>query len=189
MKSTEQLKKEHQAIKMMLKIMTEIARLLETGQGADLKDLNDILEFLRIFADRCHHGKEEELLFPALESAGVPRDRGPLGVMLSEHQSGRALIKDMDETLSAMARREERAGLNFARQARAFVELLTAHIDKEDNVLYPLAEARFNQKIQKKLTQGFEKIENEMVGPGRHQEFHRLLERLEEKYLKKTETG
>mgnify|MGYP003865111075 CR=1 FL=1 len=102
----------------------EVARLLEAGQGVDLKDLNDILEFLKIFADRCHHGKEEELLFPALETAGIPRDRGPLGVMLSEHQSGRALIKDMDEALSVMARGEERAGLNFARQARAYAELL-----------------------------------------------------------------
>ncbi|HAR35847.1 MAG TPA: hemerythrin [Acidobacteria bacterium] len=189
MKPTEELKREHQAIKLMLKIITEVARLLEAGQGVDLKDLNDILEFLKIFADRCHHGKEEELLFPALETVGIPRDRGPLGVMLSEHQSGRALIKDMDSALSGMARGEERAGLNLARQARAYAELLTAHIDKEDNVLYPLAEARLNQKIQKKLTEGFERIENEVVGPGRHQEFHQLLEKLEEKYLEKTQTG
>lgn len=188
MKPTEELKKEHQAIKLMLRIMSGVAGQLEAGLGVDLKDLNDILEFLRIFADRCHHGKEEELLFSALESAGVPRDRGPIGVMLSEHQSGRVLIKDMDEALSAMARGEERGGLNFARQARAYIELLTAHIDKEDNILYPLAETRLNQKILKKLNEGFERIENEVVGPGRHQEFHKLLEKLKEKYLDKTQT-
>lgn len=181
-------KKRHQAIKLMLRIMSGVAGQLESGLGVDLKDLNDILEFLRIFADRCHHGKEEELLFPALESAGVPRDRGPIGVMLSEHQSGRVLIKDMDEALNAMARGEERGGLTFARQARAYTELLAAHIDKEDNVLYPLAEARLNQKILKKLNEGFERIENDVVGPGRHQEFHKLLEKLKEKYLEKTQT-
>lgn len=104
MKPTDELKKEHRAIKIMLNILTEVARRLEAGRGADLKDLSDILEFLKVFADRCHHAKEEELLFPAMEKAGISGDQGPIGVMLADHQAGRALIKDMDESVSGITR-------------------------------------------------------------------------------------
>ncbi len=189
MKSTDELKKEHRAIKIMLNIMTELARRLEAGQGADLKDLNDILEFLMIFADKCHQAKEEELLFPALEKAGIPGEQNQVRARLAEHQAGRALVKDMDEAVSGIARGEDRAGLNFARQARAYAELLAAHIDKEDNVLFPLADKRLSQKARGKLKIGFENIERQIVGPGRHQEFHRLLDRLAGKYLVRDESG
>ena len=189
MKPTEELKNEHLAIRFMLEIMTDMSRRLEAGQGADLKDLNDVLAFLRIFADRCHQAKEEQLLFPALEKAGVARERGPIGIMLDEHQAGRSLIKDMDDALNGMVRGEDRAGLNFARQARAYAELLSGHIDKEDNILFPLADTRLDRKTQDSLKKGFERIEREVIGPGRHREFKRLLDRLGKKYLKKTESA
>ncbi len=189
MKPIEDLKREHQAIKLMLTILTEVARELETGQAADLKDLNDILEFLKVFADRCHHAKEEQLLFPALEKAGLPREQGPLEVMLNEHNEGRIQVKVMEEALDGIARGQERAGLNFARQARAYVDLLAGHIDKEDNVLYPLADDRLGRKARETLEAGFERLEREIIGPGRHQEFQRLLERLEKKYLEPDISG
>lgn len=189
MKPTDELKKEHRAIKIMLNILTEVARRLEAGRGADLKDLSDILEFLEVFADRCHHAKEEELLFPAMEKAGISGEQGPIGVMMAEHQAGRALIKDMDESVSGITRGEDRAGLNFAHQARAYADLLAAHIEKEDTILYPLADSRLSKKTQENLKKGFEHIEREIVGPGRHQEFHRLLDSLEEKYLVQAESG
>lgn len=189
MKPTDELKKEHRAIKIMLNILIELAGRLETGQGADLKDLNDILEFLRIFADRCHHAKEEELLFPAMEKAGIPGEQGPIAAMLAEHQASRTLVRDMDEAVNGIARGEDRAGLNFARQARAYAELLAAHIEKEDNILYPLADSHLSKKTQENLKEGFDHIEREIVGPGLHQEFHRLLDRLEERYLVQAESG
>lgn len=189
MKPTDELKKEHRAIKIMLNILTEVARRLEAGRGADLKDLSDILEFLKVFADRCHHAKEEELLFPAMEKAGISGEQGPIAMMLSEHQAGRALVKDMEESISGISRGEDRAGLNFARQARAYADLLAAHIEKEDNILYPLADSRLSKKTQENLKTGFNRIEREIIGPGRHQEFHRLLDRLEERYLIQAEPG
>ncbi|MCX8159594.1 MAG: hemerythrin domain-containing protein [Candidatus Saccharicenans sp.] len=189
MKPTDELKKEHRAIEIMLTILTEVARRLEAGRGADLKDLNDILEFLKVFADRCHHAKEEEVLFPAMDKAGLPREQGPIAVMLAEHQAGRELIKEMNESLEGIARGEDRAGLNFAGQARAYAELLRLHIDKEHGILYPMADGRLSRKTQENLKEGFELIELEVVGPGRHQEFHRLLDRLEERYLVHAESG
>jgi len=63
------------------------------------------------------------------------------------------------------------------------VALLSQHIYKEDNVFYPMADARINSKKDSEIVEAFEKIERERIGPGKHEEFHRLLNRLEKAYL------
>jgi len=101
MKATEELRKEHSAIEVMLGILEEISARLESGAKVDPDHLERILEFIRIFADKCHHGKEEDFLFPAMEKAGIPREGGgPIGCMLSEHDMGRERVKGMTEALA-----------------------------------------------------------------------------------------
>jgi hemerythrin-like domain-containing protein len=184
MKPTEELKKEHQAIKLMLRIMEEVSRRLESGEKISSAHLDSILEFIQVFADRCHHGKEEGLLFPAMEEAGVPVEKGPLGVMLYEHNEGRAFVDGMTEALAKYRRGEREAGKDIARNARSYVDLLRKHIDKEDNILYPMADDRLSPETQEDLEKGFEKIERDVIGPGRHKEFQGLLRRLKGDYLR-----
>jgi hemerythrin-like domain-containing protein len=65
------------------------------------------------------------------------------------------------------------------------IRLLDEHISKEDNVLFPLAEKHLSDRKQAELYEGFEKIEVEKIGPGKHDEFHKLLDHLENAYLEK----
>jgi len=58
---------------------------MEQAPFVDTKDMHDFIGFLKEFADKCHHGKEEGLLFPALIQAGLPEKGGPIGVMLADH--------------------------------------------------------------------------------------------------------
>ena len=88
MKATDELRKEHQGIELMLRVLQAVAEKFKRGERVNTEHLDGILEFLSIFVDKCHHGKEEEFLFPALEAAGVRREDGPIGVMLSEHEQG-----------------------------------------------------------------------------------------------------
>jgi hypothetical protein len=78
MKATEQLRNEHEGIKLMMHILWKLSGKLEAGEEVDPEHLEKIIEFFRIFADKCHHGKEEDLLFPVLEAAGIPREGGPI---------------------------------------------------------------------------------------------------------------
>lgn len=185
MKPTDELKKEHEAIKLMLRIMDAVSKKLDSGEKVDAKNLDGMVEFIRVFADKCHHGKEDGLLFPAMERAGIPRERGPIGVMLLEHMEGRDFVKGMKEAAAKYKKGEKKAGAEFAEQARNYANLLSNHIGKEDNILYPMADARLSEAAQQDLEKGFEKIEEEVIGPGRHEEFHKLLHHLEEEYLKK----
>jgi hemerythrin-like domain-containing protein len=143
------LREEHQVILRALSLLEGAAARLESG-GALAGEgwWEGLLAWLRDFADRNHHAKEEEHLFPALGQAGVPAEGGPVGVMLEEHTEGRALVR-------AMA---ERGGPARAEAARRYVRLLRAHIDKEDEVLFPLAEAVLDSPTQALVARHFEKV-------------------------------
>lgn len=183
MRPTEQLKEEHQAIKLALQILDGICRKLESDEEVDPKHLEQMLEFIRIFADRCHHGKEEDKLFPAMEEAGVPRSGGPIGVMLLEHDLGRNYVRAMEQAIVRYKASDRGAGSEIVENARNYIALLTQHIEKEDNILYPIADQRLSKEKEEELLEEFEIVEQERVGIGKHEEFHKLLEALKRIYL------
>jgi hemerythrin-like domain-containing protein len=151
---TDILRAEHQLILRALDLLATAATLAD--RGAELSEAwwTDAVAWIREFADRNHHGKEEERLFPALVKAGVPDEGGPVGVMLAEHVEGRALVNAID------------GGRGAARTAaaRGFVSLLRAHIDKEDNVLFHIADAVLDDAVQARLGREFATLAEEL-GP------------------------
>ena len=183
MRPTEDLEAEHRGIERMLAILDTISGRLEAGQAVDTGHLDQILEFIQVFADRCHHAKEEDLLFPAMASMGISQEGGPIGVMLHEHGLGREHVREMAGALAGAADGGRAASQAFSEHARAYAQLLRQHIDKEDHVLYPLAERLLGREEDERLYEGFERVETDVIGAGRHEEFHRLLDRLEETYL------
>ncbi|MDP2858754.1 MAG: hemerythrin domain-containing protein [Bacillota bacterium] len=180
MSATDVLRTEHRAIERMLAVLETAAQRLEQGQPVRPDMLREAVDFVRNFADRCHHGKEEENLFPRLEARGVPREGGPIAVMLSEHEQGRAYVGAMADAIDAYEGGEESAALAIAENARAYVELLREHIMKEDNVLFAMADRVLSPADQQELEQRFEQIETEVMGPGVHERYHRLLDDLEQ---------
>ena len=182
MKPTEVLTTEHDAIKRMLQILGCVCDHLEAGEEVDSQHLEQIVEFIRVFTDRCHHGKEEDLLFPAMEAAGVPNEGGPIGVMLREHDLGRTHVKGMSEAVAQYKAGVHNVTSAIVQNARNYIALLDQHIVKENDILYPIANMHLSPKEQASLLEGFERVERERIGPGKHEEFHQLLEHLESIY-------
>ena len=184
MKPMDELRTEHEAVRLTLGILEKICLKMEQPQETvDLAHVDQLLEFFVVFVDKCHHGKEEELLFPALEEIGVRREGGPIGVMLMEHQQGREFVRKMKEAFSEYRSGNPAAAVPFIREARGYIALLDQHILKENNVLFPLAEKQLSAAKQSELADGFETIEVRKIGAGKHEEFHRMLEHLESVYL------
>ncbi|PKN06213.1 MAG: hemerythrin [Deltaproteobacteria bacterium HGW-Deltaproteobacteria-7] len=183
MKATEQLRNEHEGVLLMLRILGEVSRQLETTGTIHNEHLENILEFLKIFVDKCHHGKEEELLFPALVHVGIPQD-GPIAAMLFEHEMGRKYIRVMTDAFDRHKLKDASAAEAIVRNAQDYIALLTDHIDKENNILFAMADDRLSPEAQEKLFEGFEKIEESRIGSGKHEEFHSLLHKLADFYLK-----
>ena len=184
MTPSEQLKEEHEGILLMLKILEKVCAKLKSGQKVDPEHLDGIVEFLQVFADKCHHGKEEDLLFPEMEKSGIPKERGPIGVMLMEHDEGRGYVRKMKEAAVKMGKGDPSAPAEFAKSAGDYIALLTRHIDKENNILFPMGDRAVPPKKQGELVEAFEKLEREKIGEGTHERFHRLLHHLQDVYLK-----
>jgi hemerythrin-like domain-containing protein len=182
MKPTEDLINEHKAIKVMLGIMGKIAENIKNDKRVDTNDVEEIVDFLQIFADKCHHGKEEKVLFPALEAAGIPNENGPIGVMLNEHIIGRSYIREIGTANENYKTGNTESVQLIADSLSGYVDLLQNHILKEENVLFKMADKVLGNKLQDDLYEQFEKIEEEVVGHGVHEQFHELLKQLKSKY-------
>ncbi len=180
MKALEDLVHEHRVIELVLKGLEGLARRAEREHRLDRGQAEKALEILRNFADRCHHGKEERNLFRVLEARGVPREGGPLGVMLHEHDLGRSHLQEMGQALPAAAEGEAEAIHRFAQHAAAYAALLRQHIQKEDGVLYPMAERVLGEEDDARLLEAFDAIEREEIGEGVHERYHQWAHELAE---------
>lgn len=183
MKATDELKKEHQGIEVMLRIIGVISDKSARGEDLSVQHLADIMEFLTVFVDKCHHGKEEVFLFPALEAAGIAREGGPVGVMLHEHEQGRKLVTKLKEAVSGLSTGDPSAPAVIAETGNQYIALLKDHIAKENNMLFKMADDRLDSSQDERLVASFEKLERDRIGLGKHEEFHALLEKLQDVYL------
>jgi len=183
MKATEELKTEHEGIKLMLRILDSVSIKMNAGEKIQAEHLDGIVEFFRVFVDKCHHGKEEDFLFPAMEKAGVTRENGPIEVMLREHTMGRSLMTKISDAVGQYKSGNESGSDEFGSTAAEYVALLSRHIEKENNILFPMADMRLTPQEDQELLEAFEKLEHDRIGPGKHEEFHSLLNHLERQYL------
>jgi hemerythrin-like domain-containing protein len=168
MKATEILRGEHETILHVLSALEKIADPATVRNEFDVRSAGEALAFLRGFGDRCHHGKEEQLFFPALAARGLPSQVGPLVVLKSEHEEGRALLARMADALADAKASKPEA---FAAAARAYVALMRDHIDKENGVLFPMGDGMLPEAEQASLLRAFERFEHADMGPDAHRRF------------------
>jgi hemerythrin-like domain-containing protein len=176
MRPTEILSAEHRVIEQVLDCLEALAARAVAEGRLDATRAQAVLEFLRVFADTCHHGKEEERLFPMLVARGMSRRAGPIAVMLDDHRAGRELV-------ARLAAAEEHGDVEaFARAAASYVALLREHIGKEDGVLFPLAESMLDGAARRALLEAFQRFEHEDVAAGAHERFLAMADELARHY-------
>ncbi len=180
MEATDILMDEHRLIGHMLDALERRALSLQQGAAVRTEFFLDAVDFIRNFADGCHHRKEEGALFPAMIEAGIPRENSPIAVMLAEHEQGRAFNRGMERAARAVrtgaaAEREE-----LIRNALGYVALLRQHIQKENGILFPMADRVVPPAAQNKLAVEFERIEREETGAGVHEKYHAMAEAMAE---------
>lgn len=180
MHATQTLMDEHRVIERVLASLEIAVQRLETGPPPGADFFLRAAEFIAGFADGCHHRKEEGVLFPAMEAAGVLRAGGPIGVMLAEHEEGRRITRAMRGAAERMGAGDTGARAEVGRHALDYVGLLRQHIRKEDNVLFPMAGRVIPAAGQGEVAEEFELIEREETGQGVHERFLALAAVLEE---------
>lgn len=173
------LSNEHRLIERTLDAILvwsdEVRRGKPHGDNAELRRF---VTFLREFVDDWHHAKEEQILFATMKAHGISGPHGPCGIMLHEHDQGRALISALD----CFARQAEPWSDDdrdaVAEAAITYAALMRQHILKEDTILYPMAAARLPADTWAELAQRLERFDRVETGPGTHVLLHRLAESL-----------
>lgn len=179
---TQMLEDEHLVIAKVVGATSILADRLDAGQAVDVDTLQRVVEFMRTFADKCHHGKEEELLFPLLSRKGVPMQGCPVGVLTMEHGKGRILVKGLADAAEAY-QKDGPGGKQAVIQAlRGIAELYPNHIWKEDYLLFPLTNKVLDPEEQQELQQQFEDVE-ERVGRDVHHHLEQFAEMLSESMM------
>lgn len=165
---------EHQLILRMITLVENNTTLMEQGNFRNWQFFLDAGDFIRNYADRFHHAKEEDVLFFELVKNGMPEKQSPIEAMQMEHDQGRAFVRALEAAAEKALAGEPGQIPLIAESAKGYAELLRSHIDKENNILYPLAERILPKEVRSGMLSAYENAEAQTP-------------ELKEKYLKLVE--
>ena len=178
MTPTEILTDEHRLILEVLDCLEAAASRLDDGDAIDPAFFLEAAEFASGFADRCHHAKEEDILFVAMTARDMPQDSGPVAVMLHEHEEGRRYTAAFRSAAERLQAGDAGAAADIVRNVFDYVELLREHIHKEDNVLFPMAEQVVPEDEMRAVAEEFRKVTAADENAGRLDKYQSLAEKL-----------
>jgi len=145
--STESLRRDHALIEKVLKAMWATIPLLQNGATIPEPIISQVIDFTKNFTDLCHHGKEEDSLFPELEKKGMPKESGPIAIMLMEHALTRKLAARMEESSKTYVTTGNATQLITDMQE--YINHLVQHIWKENNRLFEMAEMALRNDVER----------------------------------------
>jgi hemerythrin-like domain-containing protein len=148
------LRDEHEVILSVLDVLDRL--LARDDLAAVSTELGRCVEFFRLYADACHHGKEEDLLFDALVQRGFSRESGPVAVMLEEHRRGRGHVRGMADAHARMTAGDEAAQAELRREGRGYLDLMRGHILKENHALFDMADQSIDEPACRRLCDAYD---------------------------------
>jgi hemerythrin-like domain-containing protein len=169
---------EHELILRMIALVEHNTALLEKGKFRNWQFYLDAIDFIRNYADRFHHAKEEDVLFTELVKNGMPEKQSPIEAMQMEHDQGRDHVRAMEDAAQKALAGETGQATIIAEHAKGYAELLRGHIEKENNILYPLAERVLPEEVRNSMLSAYE-----VAGartPGLEEKYKRLVEGYEQ---------
>jgi len=172
----ESLKREHRAIEAVIGSLRDTATRVSAGDSISPDTLDLYIDFIRNFADGSHHRKEEKILFPAMVAAGFPEDAGPIACMLGEHEQGRSYVRRMVAAIRDLREGKSGARSEFQSAALAYCNLLVEHIQKEDTILFRMAESIVGPQRLSALVPDFEAAERESAAYAAHEAWAHSLQ-------------
>lgn len=177
------LREEHDNILRGLNVLEACAQKLHDRQEVPPETLEGLIEFFRLYADRTHHGKEEDLLFPAMLDYGFSREVGPIHCMLADHDYNRTLTREMIAAAAEYRAGTQAAGPRFASAADQYVRALREHIQKENLVLFVMADNAIPAEREPELLASFQDVDGNKIGKAEIARLLALLDSLAEQFV------
>ena len=178
------MEEDHANINRALGVIRSICLQLMQGGEVPDEDFREIIQFVREYADKHHHGKEEKFLFPMMvKKLGPVGDKLVTHGMLVEHDLGRADVLSLETALNEYKKNPRlELKLDILSYAMAYAHLLQLHIEKENSVVYPFAERGLSEEDFKEINEKSQIFEDEQTAKGVQKHYLDSLEKLEKKY-------
>ncbi|KZL93486.1 hemerythrin domain-containing protein [Clostridium magnum] len=182
MDAVELMKEEHEYIKRGLNVIRKMSiSILESGE-IDYEDFKSIIEFIRNYADKHHHNKEESILFKKMEEQIGGMVKAPLSGMFIEHDLGRLFISNLELALQRVKKGDRDSRVDVIANAIGYTDLLTRHIDKEDKAIYSFAKRALSVESLEDVNNACRAVEESAAETNIQDTYMKILKRLEEKW-------
>jgi hemerythrin-like domain-containing protein len=178
--ATKNLENDHVHILRLIEVMEQMVQLPDPN----IADLEEVVELIRKFADGLHHAKEENLLFPLMAEKGFSLQQGPVAVMLMDHEQGRGFVRGMAENIQ-LYKNGQLSALNLVyANMQGYMELLSNHIAKENNILFRMADNVFTSENHQSLLSEFSVIDSGSTSGSSGTDYVNRINKLANQYIK-----
>lgn len=184
MESIKIMVEEHDNVLRMLEVIRKISYRVMTKGDYDLDDYSKIINFIRVYTDKHHHGKEEDILFDTMNKEIEKLAKsGAITGMYIEHDLGRMYTGNMEAAVERLKAGEDKARLDIIANGICYTDLLKRHIDKENTAMYKFAENMLSDEVKASIEERCKQVEDEATDSGVQDKYLEILAQLEKKYL------
>jgi hemerythrin-like domain-containing protein len=169
---------EHRLIERMISLIERVLLQIESTQKVDPSFVDTAVDFIRMYADRTHHGKEEDILFRDLSKQPLSaEDQRVMKELIEEHVFGRQTTRALVQANTRYRNGDQSASADIASNLRTLVEFYPKHIEKEDKVFFPASMAYFTEEEDQAMLAEFWEFDRKMI----HEKYKSVVEELEKK--------
>jgi hemerythrin-like domain-containing protein len=169
---------EHRLIERMILAIKDVLAKIEAKQKVDPVFVDTAVDFIRMYADRTHHGKEEDILFRELEKKELSdQDRRIMTELIEEHVFGRKTTKALVDANTRYRNGDDAALTGITENLQTLAEFYPKHIRKEDEVFFPASRAYFSDEEDQAMLAEFWEFDRKMI----HEKYKTLVEGLEKR--------
>jgi hemerythrin-like domain-containing protein len=169
---------EHRLIERMIAIVKDELKSIATGKKADPFFIDAYVDFARTYADRCHHGKEEDILFRELAKKKLsPEHKKTMDELLEEHVYARKTVGELVAAKDRYVQGDKNALKDITTKLGALAEFYPKHIEKEDkHFFFPILDY-FTKQEQDAMLQEFWEFDRKLI----HERYQKIVEKLSNK--------
>jgi hemerythrin-like domain-containing protein len=185
MKPTDNLITEHKEICELLNIMSVIAENIKSKDVFYPNDVDEIIDSMIILLDKSHHGKEEDVFYPELILSGILKEKAPLSINNNEHMLAKRYLNEISSCVVNCKIGIDFSGELLADSLANCVDVIHNHIQREEEIVFPLANEAFSIEKQNEIYKKFEDIEQKNIRHNFNDHLNKLVNNLNNKYLVK----
>jgi hemerythrin-like domain-containing protein len=167
---------EHRLIENMIALIKRELKQIETTNQVDPLIIDKVVDFIRVYADRTHHGKEEDILFKKLENKNMSdQDKQLMEDLIAEHLLGRKTTKELVEANAKYRSGDKPALTLVAAKLHLLADFYPKHIVKEDKVFFPAYGKYFTEQEDQLMLKEFWEFDRKMI----HEKYRSVIQELE----------